>query len=552
MLRYSFRTLLLVLLAVFLTGCRSGKSAGGSTKYQRPPVVQVSQPQLESEAMLIEAKMNQELERTEKALQLYRTVITRSPNCHAAYYEMGTIYESANMLDSALFFTRKAEALDPSNQWYKMQLCAIYRRQGDFRNEARTWESLIKLAPDKLDYYYELSNTHMLNENIEASVEALNRVEKRIGVSEAISLQKHKLWLAIGRNDKALQEIERLAETMPQEKKYNELMAETYMKQKQYAKAKKYYDRIAAAHPTDDYIHISLANYYHQTGDAESTYSELRKGLRSEALNCTDKIQILTSIYSTEEMYAYPPGHAFQLLEELIQLCYDTMTYAPLYGEVLMNQRRYAEAAEQFRRYLSIDSSRYEVWQAYLLAMLMDTTDRREALSATAMQAQRLFPFQVMPYFVEGQCHVLASDYAKAEKPLVQCVKLGFSNHFLEPETYNLLAETYYRLERYEEAWVCFDKSLAVEPENIPTLNNYAYYLSERSVSLDKAERMSRLTINAEPDNATYLDTYAWILFKMGRPNDALPYMEKAVKNDGEKSSTLLEHLETIRRAAGK
>jgi tetratricopeptide (TPR) repeat protein len=251
-----------------------------------------------------------------------------------------------------------------------------------------------------------------------------------------------------------------------------------------------------------------------------------------------------------QEFYDTVNTHAFTLLEEIMGECYDTLTYAPVYGEVLMNRGRWRDAAEQFSRYLKLDSSRYEIWQAYLICLSVAGADE-DTLMNTAMSAQKLFPFQSLPYFMEGQHYVIKQDYAKAEKPLVQCVKLGFNNGYLEADTYGLLAEVYYRQQRQEEAWQCFEKALKAAPDNNPTLNNYAYYLSETSTNLEKAEQMSKKTIIAEPENPTYLDTYAWILYKMGRAKDALSYIEKAVKNDKEKSATLMEHLDAIKETAG-
>ena len=537
-----------LVLALLVAGCKSTQTTGQKNSGDKGKQRMVTSVDLETEAMMIEAKMNQELDQTEKAVKGYKTILTRNPNFGAALYELASMYEKVGMVDSALYYSQKAESTDKSNQWYKLQLCTLYHAKGDYKNEIKTWEALVKLAPDKIDYYYELSNAHLADGNIEGAIEPLNRVEKIIGVTEPVSLQKQKLWSALGKNDKAAQEIEKLAEALPQEKKYSELMAELYMKQKNYAKAKKYYDQIAAADPTDEYIHISLANYYHQTGDEKATYSELKKGLQSEALNCADKVQILSSIYAAEEFYDSTKTRAFKLLEETIAECYDTLSYAPLYGEVLMNRGRWREAAEQFSRYLKLDSSRYEIWQAYLICLsVANAAD--DSIMSTAVKAQQLFPFQSLPYFMEGQLYVIKQDYAKAEKPLVQCVKLGFNNGYLEADTYAMLAEVYYRQERQEEAWQCFEKSLKASPDNIPTLNNYAYYLSENSTKLDKAEQMSKKTIVAEPENSTYLDTYAWILYKMGRAKEALPYMEKAIKNDKEGSKTLQDHLEAIQKA---
>ena len=125
-------------------------------------------------------------------------------------------------------------------------------------------------------------------------------------------------------------------------------------------------------------------------------------------------------------------------------------------------------------------------------------------------------------------------------------MKWGFAKGYLETECMALEAECHYRAGHYDKAWASFDKILARNPDDWVTLNNYAYYLSEQGIELERAERMSRRTIEAEPDNANSLDTYAWILHLMGRDQEALPYMLKAVKLDP-KSETLQEHLKAIK-----
>ena len=79
-------------------------------------------------------------------------------------------------------------------------------------------------------------------------------------------------------------------------------------------------------------------------------------------------------------------------------------------------------------------------------------------------------------------------------------------------------------------------------PSNITALNNYAYYLSLERRDLDKAEEMSYKTVKAEPNNATFLDTYAWILFEKGKYEEARIYIDNAIKSEEEKSSEVLEH----------
>jgi Tfp pilus assembly protein PilF len=92
------------------------------------------------------------------------------------------------------------------------------------------------------------------------------------------------------------------------------------------------------------------------------------------------------------------------------------------------------------------------------------------------------------------------------------------------------------------EAFAAYDSCLVWKDDNIGCLNNYAYYLSEKGVRLDEAERMSYRTIKAEPKNATYLDTYAWILFMQKRYNEAKTYIDQTLEYDNDSSAVLLEH----------
>jgi Tfp pilus assembly protein PilF len=101
----------------------------------------------------------------------------------------------------------------------------------------------------------------------------------------------------------------------------------------------------------------------------------------------------------------------------------------------------------------------------------------------------------------------------------------------------------------YEKAFDCYEKSLQFDVHNTGTLNNYAYFLAECGLELSKAENMSGKTIQAEPQNATYLDTYAWILFKQNDFRSAKFYIERALIYD--KSETLLEHYGDILFALG-
>ena len=63
---------------------------------------------------------------------------------------------------------------------------------------------------------------------------------------------------------------------------------------------------------------------------------------------------------------------------------------------------------------------------------------------------------------------------------------------------------------------------------------------------------MSRKTIDAEPDNATYLDTFGWILYLMGRPEEAKPHFKHAMLYGGKESAVILDHYAEVLFALGE
>ncbi|MDO5446790.1 MAG: tetratricopeptide repeat protein, partial [Prevotellaceae bacterium] len=108
----------------------------------------------------------------------------------------------------------------------------------------------------------------------------------------------------------------------------------------------------------------------------------------------------------------------------------------------------------------------------------------------------------------------------------------------LASDFYALLGDLYYQEGMKREAYCAYDSCLQWQEDNIGCLNNYAYYLSIEDKDLDRAEKMSYKTIKKDKENSTYIDTYAWILFKQKRYSEARIYIDKAIEHLDSISST--------------
>lgn len=539
---------IIIISTILFIGCGSGKGSAGAAgkgRYERAPIREVSEEQLKSDGMLIDAVSLQESGHAEEALAAYARLAEHDAGCAAAWYGMSQLLMQRGWSDSAAACAQRAVALNGENVWYLLCLAQAQQMRGDAPGLTATWERIVRQNPEVLEYYYELSNIYIATGDMGRAIEVLNRVERKIGITEPISLQKQKLWAAAGKPDKALKEIEALADAMPQERRYQAILAESHMQQKHYAKAKTYYDRVLKADPEDPYIHIQLAEYYKATGKPAEADSEMVAAFGKPGLETKTKLQLLASFYSEEEFYSTRKATTFRLMDMAMEGCEDSAEYALFYGHVLMMQEKYPEASRQLETALLKDSSRYEVWEM-LLVCLTETPEAEARTYGYARRAAKLFPMHTLPHYLLAREAFFAERYADALVPLEEAVKWGFNKGYLEAESYALMAEAYYRTAQYGKAWKAFDHFLALRPDDWGMLNNYAYYLAEQGQELEKAERMSRRTIEAEPENANSLDTYAWILHLLGRDSEALPHMEKAVRLDPA-SETLQRHLKAIK-----
>ena len=116
----------------------------------------------------------------------------------------------------------------------------------------------------------------------------------------------------------------------------------------------------------------------------------------------------------------------------------------------------------------------------------------------------------------------------------------------------SIIGDTYYKAGDTRKAFKTYERALKLKPDYCPVLNNYAYFLSQRRRRLGKAEKMSRITVEKEPDNATYLDTYGWILYLRGKASKAQPYFKHAMLYGGKDSAVVLMHYSLVLKALGE
>lgn len=180
-------------------------------------------------------------------------------------------------------------------------------------------------------------------------------------------------------------------------------------------------------------------------------------------------------------------------------------------------------------------------------------TDRKEKGREYFSRFEQAFPDNLDAQYLKLQ--VLMDDGATAKELIDQCEKIVRIGGEDNPKVMPALAtigDTYHQLGQDKNAFKAYDRALKADPGYLPVLNNYAYYLSLLGKKLKKAEAMSKITVEKDPDNATYLDTYGWILYLRKQYQKAKPYFKHAMLYGGRDSAVILEHYSKVLEALGE
>ncbi len=536
---------ILFLLVILWPGLANAQKREKKKRHKTEVTEGVNENRSEITNLFIDATNARLMGDTAKAISLYESCLAKNPKHSASMYELAQLYFESNDYSSASRFAEQASEIEPENKWYKLLLVEVYGKAGNKKKLLETCEKLVDKDPGNVDYLYELANAYLMNNDGSNAIKIYDKIEEVIGVTEEISMQKQRILLIEKKTELAAAEIEKLLKEFPdQEIRYLSVLAEMYMQAGRPDDAIRYYQQVLSKDPENPYIHITLSDYYRQKGDKKRSFVELKLGFANPALDIDTKIRVLLSYFTVNELYTENKTDIFELAQILVKTHPDEPKAHSMYGDFLLDEKRYSEARDEFRNVIRIDSSRYAVWESLLTAEIQ-LADYR-ALEEESSRAIELFPLLPVPYLYKGVALMERKKIEESISSFNTGLKLVSGNSALMAQFYTYLGDAYHRVKNYRASDENYEKALKIDPESSYVLNNYAYYLSLRNENLDKAETMAAKAVKLDPANPADMDTYGWVLYKLGRYSEAVQWVEKAVAATPVPDADLLEHLGDI------
>jgi len=538
----------LILLGLFccMTACKSpGPVISGNAGHLNPDLPDGTNPgekkgSRDNTSVFIDANRQKILGNYEEAIRLFRQCLSIDNTDAASMFELAKIFLYQDQPADALEFAKKAAATDPENIWYQLLLVTVYQKNYEYDEAVKILDRLARKHPEQLDYADQLALAYVYAGKYDDAIRIYDDIERKTGITEDIILKKQQLYLQQKKLGQAIEELQKLIDKYPDQTRYLSILARIYEDHDMPEKAFEIYRQILALDPDDPYIHITLADYYRKKGEDDKSFGELKLGFLNPGLDIDMKIQILLTYYAVGEVYSDMRPKGFELSDILLRIHPDDPKSYSIHADFLIQDKKYSEARDALRKVISLDSSRYLVWEQLLFAE--SQLEDNETLLTESAKAIELFPEQPVPYLYRGAAFYQKKQWNDCIAVLEQGMDMLADNKELSVQFYTYLGDAYNQVNEYARSDDYYEKALELNPDNDYVLNNYAYYLSLRNEHLDKAARMARRATELKQNNSSNQDTYGWVLYQLGSYSEALDWLGKAITNGGDTNPVILEH----------
>ena len=472
-------------------------------------------------------------------LNFISTVWIFYPGSAPALYEISQFYMVLGQEQKGEEALKKAVRSDESNFWYKQTLAAYYQRKRDWAKAIAVYDDMAHQFPSRLEPLMALVDLYNQTKSYAQVVSVLNRLEELDGKSEQISMEKFRMYLLMDNQEQAFNEIESLSKEYPYDLRYQTILGDVYLNNDKPEEAYAVYQRILKEEPGYAPALLSMASYYKQLGKDSLYRQQLDTILLNEDVESNTKMEIMRQLILQSEQTTKDSTQIVSLFKEILDRPQQNADLAMLCAQYMITKHMEKESIPVLNQVLSLDPENKPARLQLLSYAIRD--NNLDEVIRVATPALEYNPDAMEFYYYLGLAHYQKEETDKAMEIFQQGLKQvnEKSDKGIVSDFYAILGDLYHSKEMKAEAYAAYDSSLVYNPNNIGTLNNYAYYLSVERTNLDKAEEMSYKTVKAEPENATYLDTYAWILFEKKRYTEARIYIEQAMKNGGDSSQVI-------------
>jgi tetratricopeptide (TPR) repeat protein len=467
----------------------------------------------------------------------------------ASAYQLSEIYFKEENLDSSKLYNEFCLKYKPDNEWFLLQRSKIAKELNEVQKYNSVYKKLANLFPDNLNYEFELAVIYFNELKYDEALNVLNSIEETIGVDEDVSFLRNSIYYSQKKYESIQEELLKLKVFFPDSVKYMDMLADFYLNTSQSEKAFCIYKNILDVDKNNLSAQYGMAVLYAKVGNYSKGFDYLRSVLTTIDLDEKRKENVA-------ELYLQSPDKS--LTQEQILFIYQVLLNGNDFKTDILND--YLEYLYKLKDLtqtekiakISIKRKPDNYWGWDYLFQIYIAQSRIEELNNYSLKALEYYPNQSQIYFFVGYSYFFLKKYNEAIQYLESGLSYVADNKKLELQFILYLAESYHNIGKHKKSDEYFDLYLKNDSTNSFLMNNYAFYLVSRSIELEKAASLSMKSIEIDPFNSTFLDTYSWILYSKKLYDEALNYIERAYRYSGNKNAIIVEHYGDILIKLGK
>ncbi|HEY3250222.1 MAG TPA: tetratricopeptide repeat protein, partial [Ignavibacteria bacterium] len=460
------------------------------------------------------------------------------------YFALAKLYDKVSQYQKSLEFGLEAVKLNNDNLSYKEHVADTYIILGDYQNALKYLKEISEKDPDNLNILYNIGRMYEALKQPSEAVKYYELITENYQYDETVLTRMAEIYEGYKDYSNTAATIEKLLTLNPTDLNLKYSAAAAYIKIPDYDNAIKIYEDILSTQPNNREVQSEVIKLYfrqHRNQDAFEKYSKL---INRDTVDFVTKIGIAIAFLDASVEDKEALGVSKSILQTLLA-AYPHEWMPEFYLAIIdIREERKDEGERRINNLVtSVDTSAELYVQA---GFYYYEQNKFKEASGIFQNGAAKFPEDFRLNYLTGNSYYRLGKNRDALPYLEKAVQIT-------PSDLNALSNlglVYDDLKMYPETDKLYQQAFKYHPDNVLLLNNYAYHLSERGERLKEALEMSKKTIEKEPENSSYLDTYGWILFKLKDYKNAAIYIEKAVKLG--KNATLLDHLGDIYEASGE
>ena len=486
------------------------------------------------------------------AYDLFRHCLGINPNAAEAYFMLSS-YEGVLHGDSAaLVYVKKASELSPGNNAYLERLATGYLMTSDVDEAVKAYEKLAANSPERADVLNILVQLYGQQKDYDRMLDVLQRMEALEGDSEDLTLAKMRAYSLQGKKQEEFEALKAMSDKHPNDLNYRVMTGNWLLQNGKPDEAYAEYLGVLAVDPENLMAKMSMIDYYRTSGQPLRADSLQEALLVNPKTPVENKVSLMRQVVADSEDTGGDSTEVLNIFGKILSQPQETSDIAEMYAAYMTLKRMPQDTISKALENVLVISPDNSAARFQLLQIVWSEQDYDRVVELSR-QGLDYNPDEMVFYYFLGLAYIQKDDDDSALDVFRRGVSQidDQSSPALVSDFYSIMGDILHDKGYADEAYAAYDSCLQWKDDNLGCLNNYAYYLSVEGKQLEKAAQMSYRTVQAEPDNSTFLDTYAWILFRQKKYADALQYIDMAVDNDTTGSAVIIEHAGDIHAVNG-